>query len=96
MDVKVKPLKWREVLAARSDEDPALEHIGDYEAETPFGCYCIGQYFGSDSYGWQVTFDFSIIADKDDPSDAKVAAQADYERRILSALVDPAPDTAPL
>jgi hypothetical protein len=84
--VKVKALEWEEVTAARSDEDPTREHTGDYEADTAFGPYCIEQYFGSDSYGWQVTFDFSIIADKDDPEAAKAAAQADFNRRILSAL----------
>lgn len=86
----VKALEWKEVTAARSDEDPTLEHTGDYEAGTPFGTYYIEQYFGTDSYGWEVTVNgYDKVADKDDPSDAKAAAQADYERRILSALSEP-------
>ena len=87
---RVKPLEWTEVTSARSDEDPTPEHTGDYEAATPFGTYYIEQYFGSDSYGWNVTINgYDPVADKDDPEDAKAAAQTDYERRILSALANP-------
>ena len=89
-EVKVRELEWEEVTAARSDADPHREHTGDYEAVSPIGVYYIEQYFGSDSYGWRVTLHGSDdVADKDDPEDAKAAAQADYERRIRSALVPP-------
>jgi hypothetical protein len=82
----VKGLEWVEVSFARSDEDPRREPSGDYEAGTPFGFYYIEQYFGTDSYGWKVTFDSLPVADKDDPDAAKASAQADYEARVRSAL----------
>lgn len=89
-EVKVRDLEWEEVTAARSDADPHREHTGDYEAVSPIGVYYIEQYFGTDSYGWRVTLHGSDdVADKDDPEDAKAAAQADFDRRIRSALVPP-------
>lgn len=84
--VKVKALEWHAVERARSDEDPRTEATGDHTATTPFGCYYIEMYFGSDSYGWEASFNGIPIADKDDPEAAKAAAQQDYETRILSAL----------
>lgn len=87
---RVKPLEWTEIMSARSNEDPTPEHTGDFEATTPFGTYYIEQYFGSDSYGWNVTINgYDSVADRDDPEDAKSAAQADYERRVVSALASP-------
>jgi len=87
--VGVKALEWVEITQARSAEDPRHEPTGSYEATTPFGIYSVEMYFGSDSYGWQVTFGIEeTIADCDDPNNAKAAAQADFERRIISALVD--------
>lgn len=86
----VKALEWEEVTAARSNEDPTHEPTGDYEAVSPIGVYYIEQYFGSDSYGWRVTLNgCDDVADKDDPAQAKAAAQADYDRRIRSALASP-------
>ena len=91
-EVRVKPLVWEEITQARSDEDPTREPSGDYEAVTPVGTYYIEMYFGTNSYGWDVSFNGDHVADRDDPDDAKAAAQADYERRILSAL-EPTPST---
>lgn len=92
----VKPLEWEPVLAARSKEDPTPEETGEYETVCAVGVYYIEMYFGSDSYGWCVTLNGADdIADKDDPDDAKAAAQADYEARIRSALVpSPVPQEA--
>lgn len=83
--VEVKALEWR-VLCSRS---------GNSEAKTPFGEYVIQ----SERDGWMLyllneqdahmaysTIDF-----------AKAAAQADYEQRIRSALVDvPAVESEPV
>jgi hypothetical protein len=85
---RVRKLEWHEVTTARSAEDPTQEPTGDYEALSPVGTYYVQMYFGTDSYGWNVMLDHNDVADKDDPEDAKAAAQADYERRILSALED--------
>lgn len=85
--VAISPLEWVDVTCARSDEDPTHEPTGDMEATTPFGAYYIDMGFGSDSYVWHASFDGRSIADKDDPDEAKAAAQADYDRRIRSALV---------
>ena len=87
--VRVKPLEWSETEIARGDG--LHEHDGGYEAITSIGTYRIEMYFGSDSYGWEVTLaTVGKVADCDDPDTAKAAAQADYESRILAAL-DPAP-----
>lgn len=85
-EVKVKALEWVEVTSPREDGPP--EPIGEYVAETPFGSYYIDMYFGTDSYGWSANFEASDIdgSDSDSPEKAKAAAQADYERGILSAL----------
>jgi hypothetical protein len=85
---RVRKLEWEEVTTARIAEDPTLEPTGDYEALSPVGIYYVQMYFGTDSYGWNVMLDYNDVADKDDPEDAKAAAQADYERRVLSALED--------
>lgn len=85
-EVRVKALEWVEVTSTREDGPP--EPIGEYVAETPFGSYYIDMYFGTDSYGWSANFEASDIdgSDSDSPEKAKAAAQADYERGILSAL----------
>jgi len=84
----VRKLEWHEVTTARSAEDPTQEPTGDYEAVSPVGIYYIQMYFGTDSYGWNVMLNHDDISDKDDPEDAKAAAQADYETRVLAALED--------
>lgn len=84
---EVKPLDWQETFTDRGDG--SKDQTG-WEADSGFGAwYAINQYFGSDSYGWEVQFDFDVIADCDDPDKAKAAAQADYEKRISAALSRP-------
>lgn len=87
--VAVKPLDWREVTSPREDGPP--EPTGDFDAISPIGTYYIEMYFGSDSYGWEASLNGEPVADKDNPEDAKAAAQVDYEARIRSALTHPAP-----
>lgn len=86
--VRVAKLEWREIYQRRSDEDPRLEWTGGYETWTPFGIWEIGMGFGSDAYYWSVSDQSGddIGSDFTSAEDAKAAAQADYERRILSAL----------
>lgn len=80
----VKALEWQETHTDRGD---GTSEATGWEAGSGFGSwYEIIQYFGSDSFGWQVRFDCDLIADKDDPEAAKAAAQSDFETRILSAL----------
>lgn len=83
---RVKALEWEETYQARSDEDPNLEVTG-FEANNGFG-----------EWYWTETraADFVLhIVDTDRTSaifeterEAKAAAQADFERRILAALED--------
>lgn len=92
----MRDLVWEEIREKRSNEDPNTEVVG-WEAATAFDSYyLIEQYFGTDSYGWHVTHSCASVGDYDDPDLAKAAAQADYERRILSALsAAPAAPTTP-
>lgn len=67
----------------------ALEWVDGYVAETPFGTYTISE--GTEDDEWQWTFHCYPYGSPDEtkhPSreGAKAAAQADHERRILSAL----------
>lgn len=70
--ITVKPLAWE-----------------DRYAETPFGCYVISE-DTDDKFFWRRS-DYPIHEDGDDRfddiSDTKAAAQADYEARILEALL---------
>lgn len=80
---KVKPLEWK-------------QYEGDiFCAETPWGCYFaqwddeVGAFFSSLELG---DHEDPIIIQPQDVaslSEAQDAAQADYETRILSALVQP-------
>jgi len=82
--VTVKPLEWEE------------QSIGYWFAKDPLGGKL--DYYRAhphrDGGGWRAylrDFDTGIVADE---STARAAAQADYERRILSAIqATPAPDT---
>lgn len=82
--VKVKALEWEET-----------EWNGGFKADSALGYYEISMGFGSDAYYWAVTNPLGddVGSDFEDPSYAKAAAQADYERRVLSALepAEPAP-----
>lgn len=81
-EVKVKPLQWRE----HPDAFPAPT----WSAQVPFGFYNIEEISASDCPAYEVRLHaHHLVAVKDDLSDAKVAAQADYEARILSALAAP-------
>lgn len=84
----VKPLEWEETHTRRSEEDPTTEWNGGFEADSALGYYKINMGFGSDAYYWAVTNPLGddVGSAFEDPSYAKAAAQADYERRILSAL----------
>lgn len=81
---QVRKLDWQETYADRGDG--GKDHTG-WEAENGFGeYYTVEMYFGSDSYGWQVNFDYTMLGDFDDPERGKACAQADFERRILACL----------
>jgi len=83
----VAPLEWTELTSPR--EDGPGEPNGDLEAETPFGFYEIEMVAHNDGVVWGLTFGVEeeyIGGDHASPDEAKAAAQADYESRILSAL----------
>lgn len=80
--VKVKPLVWRD-HRPDSFPEPALS------AQTSFGFYNIEEVSASDSPAYVVRLHaHHFVADKDSLDEAKAAAQADYEARIKSALVE--------
>lgn len=82
--VRVKPLVWKRSVS-----------IGEvWEADSIFGEYICGVDNGGISYGGGVPA-ATEWKDYQSLKDAKAAAQADYEARILAALdVTPAPDVA--
>lgn len=82
--VAVKPLRWR-------DHGPNAFPARFWGAETPFGRYEIEEECASDSPRYRVEWHSRLIIDGDSLPEAQEAAQADYERRILSALTHPAP-----
>lgn len=70
-EVEVKPMEW-----------------GSYGADTPFGSYTVSENFDDK---WEWTFHCYPYGSPDDTvydteAEARQAAQADYERRIRSAL----------
>lgn len=82
--VAIKPLEWEYVERATMTY---TAHWADGDV-----AYYIDQGFGSDSYYFRaVRWPEETIYDGDDLEAAKAAAQADYEARIRSALVAPAP-----
>lgn len=79
-----RALDWQETVIDRGD---GTTEPDGWEADSGFGChYSIEMYFGSDSFGWQVKFDYDVIGDADDPSVAKAIAQEDFERRAKAIL----------
>lgn len=89
---KVKPLEWREVTSPREDGPP--EPTGEVEADTLIGCYSIsidGAAVDEGGVGWKWSAwtPFDSLGHFGDLDEAKSAAQADYEARVLSALVQP-------
>lgn len=80
--VTVKPLVW---VDHRPDSFPEPA----WSAQTPFGFYNIEEVSASDCPAYVVRLHaHRFVADKDSLDDAKAAAQADYEARIRSALVN--------
>jgi hypothetical protein len=72
--VRVKPLEWREAPVP-----PSGEHL----APSIVGLYCIPHEFGR----FRLRFrDERVLGEFGTLDEAKTAAQADYEQRILSAL----------
>jgi len=78
----VRPLVWGETFDGDGSQT-------GWEADSGFGSwYGISLYFGGDSYGWQVQHNCEVIADRDDPDQAKADAQAHFEKAVLAALSD--------
>lgn len=78
--VKAKPLEWNEYTDERGDPDR-------WDAET-----LAGTFYGIALLvdGFSIEYDYTAVAKGlDDLEAAKAAAQADYEARIKSALVEP-------
>lgn len=89
--VRVKPLVWEETHIGRGDG--TTEHDGGYEAESPIGVYTISVCMGRGDYCWWHSSEGRPTNFSDDAVTAKSAAQADYARRILSAI-DARPEAA--
>ena len=88
MTALAKALQWEETFDGSGKSN-------GFVAETSFGLrYRIDQYFGSDSYGWNVLLGSVWIADCDDPNAAKAKAQEDFELRIWACVAHPQPATA--
>ena len=83
--VVVKGLEWY--------PDPGAFPAPMWGAQSAFGRYTIEEVSASDSPAYQVRYTpFHLVAVKDDLEAAKDAAQADFDRRIRSAVIaSPAP-----
>lgn len=79
---KVKALEWVEEVYHRNDADPIGEVTG-YSAETAFGTF---YEIDLGVANFNVMYDFTSLGDFETEQEVKAAAQADYEKRILSAL----------
>lgn len=80
MQAEVKKLKWWEHEPER------------YHASSIVGLYQVfDETVGVWAGRWVVGLDRSIIDDCADQAAAKASAQADFDRRIRSALVPPSP-----
>ena len=78
----VKAVEWRD---HRPDSLPEPA----WSAQTPFSFYNIEEVSASDSPAYVARLHaHHFIADKDSLDEAKAAAQADYEKRIRSALLE--------
>lgn len=87
--VKVKALEWEEITRARSNEDPSREVVGWEASEAVSASYYTVELTGGGASMTDPDYDEKHY---DDPDVAKAAAQADFERRILSALEPAAPE----
>lgn len=87
MTIRVRSLDWEEQHHRRDDGDSATEPVG-WEARDCFGDYYV---VSIEADGLYVDHKALINGGGPYPSpdEAKTAAQADYERRILSALSAP-------
>ncbi len=83
MAVKVKKLEWDEIHYNRSAEEPVPELVG-YDAESICGYY--GLKFEATIDVTLDGFQYYNIGSFDEIDEAMAAAQADFERRILSAI----------
>lgn len=88
----VKPLEWREITSPR--EDGPSEPTGDVEADTLIGCYSVvideqAEEEGGADWKWCAWTPFGSLGHFGNLDEAKAEAQADYEARIMSALVQP-------
>lgn len=80
----VRKLDWETTFEDRGDG--SSEEKG-FEAEAPWGnWYRIEMYFASDSYGWQVEYDHTILGNFDDPDKAKDCAQDHFDKCVTAAL----------
>ena len=77
---RIKPLEWY--------PDPGAFPYNTWGAQSSFGRFIIEEVSASDSPAYEARYTpHHLITIKDSLEDAKAAAQADYERRILSALI---------
>ena len=83
MSIKVNALEWQDSALVVFDNWLTVRI-----ADTPFGQYRVDK---MDRHRFRVTFGVAIIDAYSSLQDALAAAQADYERRILSAI-EPSPD----
>lgn len=92
--VEVKPLEWdpiREVVNEPWAKSTVRQSIGRHNLGPYAGSYSVQEITRDGDWGWWTTWEASrepqgILKTE---VDAKAAAQADFERRIRSALVQP-------
>jgi len=81
---RVKPLEWEETFQDRGD---GSSELSGWEAETPgFSVFYTIEIEVSGFLLRRQDLDVTELGAFTDPDEAKAAAQADYEQRILSAL----------
>lgn len=80
--IAVKPLEWDEITSPREDGPP--EPTGDWEAASIVGAYHV--YIFDDHYEVTRVDGEYVESWCSDADEAKAAAQADYSKRILSAI----------
>lgn len=88
--VKVRELEWKEIYADRGDGQS--DFTGEWGASCILGVYAINISICGDMHApWELfDADNGKIGNFDTMDAAKAAAQADYERRVMSSL-EPAP-----
>src|SRR5690606_27197172 len=86
---QVKALEWQE---ARDDDGTEIHRTHGGEVNLPYSIYEDG--FTKNPFG--LSLNQLRIGSFSTVNGAKAAAQADYERRILSALAEPAGEAEPV